>query len=281
MATGLSTYSTVSTLINDIYNAAEYELTESNLLVRTVKTFGNVMGMAPRKVSQYDGANPREAGEGEDITPTILDRNLLATLTPARHADNFLLTDERVETDPQDVRADAAQILGSSFGQYVDTKIAGLFSSLTAGTVGSAGGTITWDNIADAYSILKDGKVPGPYWCALHPFHWNKLRKVAGSAIMVSAAPQFQDRLTSDYFMTSMFGDLYFVITANITKGTAAVGGMYSPMALAYDERKAFNIRPQRDESREAWELNASLWFAYGTWDAARGVQMIGTAASA
>lgn len=281
MASGYSTYASISSLVNPIYEAALFELMETNLLVPTVKTFGNTMGMAPRKVSEYGTANFRQVGEGEDVVPTIFDRALLQTLTPARHADSFLLTDERVTTDPQDVQGDAAMVLGQTAANYVDKLIASKFSNLTGGTIGSAGGTLTWDNIADGYATLKNLNVPGPYWCALHPYHWNKLRKNGGSVVSITSAPMFNDRLTQDYFLTSMFGDLYFVITSNITSGTAAVGAMYSSMALAYDERKGFNIRPQRDESREAWELNASLWFAYGTWDATRGVQMIGTAASA
>lgn len=279
--TGLSRYADISTLANDIYEGALFMLREQNLLTRTVRVFTDSMGMQPRKVTLYGGANVRQVGEGEDVTPTEFNPTLLSTLTPARYGDQFLLTDERLMSDPLNVRADAALELGAAFAEYVDKQLTGDFGALTGGTVGSAGGTLTWDNLSDAYTLLKSAKVPGPYWCALHPQQWNRLRKAAaGSAIWVSQAPMFQDRLTQEYVVTSLYGDLFFVITANITAGTAAVGAMYAADALAYDERQAFAIEFERDASRGAWEINASLRFAHGVWSPARGVKLIGTAAA-
>jgi hypothetical protein len=46
---------------------------------------------------------------------------------------------------------------------------------------------------------------------------------------------------------------------------------------LAFDERVAFNVAAQRDESRRAWELTSDQWYATGTWAAARGITLLGT----
>jgi hypothetical protein len=281
MATGNTRYADISSLVNDIYEGALFTLRERNLLTRTVRVFTDTMSMAPRKNTAYGTANVRQVGEGEDITPTKFDRTLLSTLTPARYSDQFVITDERIATDPLNVRADAAMELGAAFAEYVDKQLVADFNGLTGGTIGTPGGTLTWDNLSDAYVLLVMAKVPRPYWCALHPQQWNRLRKAAGaSGVQVAQAPLFQDRLTQDYFVSSLWGDLFFVVTANITQGTAAVGAMYSPLALAYDERTPFTVEPQRDASRGAWELNANLRFAHGVWAAARGVQLIGTAAN-
>jgi hypothetical protein len=233
--------------------------------------------MAPRKATLNSASNPREVSEGDDVTPTQFNKTLLATLTPARHADQFLITDQRIETDSDNVRSDASLELGGGFAEYVDTKLATLFTSLTGGSVGTAGSALTWAHIFQARSLMQTNKVPGPYFCAIHPYGWYDLVNAAAVAgTELKDAPGFQDALVETYQTASIIGGVTFVITPDIAIDSSAdaIGAMYSPMALAYDERKAFNIRPQRDESREAWELNASLWFGYGVWRANMGVKI-------
>lgn len=277
MATGQTTYSDITSLINDIYEGAVFTLSQQNLLVPTVTNF-NSMGMAPRKVTTYGTANPREIPEGDDMTPTEFSRTLTTTLTPASFGDQFVLTDQRISTDSQNVRSDAAMEMGMRFANYVDEQVATNFSSLTGGTVGAAGSALTWARIFNARAILQAAKVPGPYYCALHPYGWLDLVQstlTAGNTIM--DAPQFRDRIANAYFISTIAGGITFVVTPSIAvDGDAdAIGAMYSPMALAYDQRKGFGIEPERDASRRAWELNASIDFAHGVYLAPRGVQIV------
>lgn len=283
MATGQSLYSDISSLVNTIREGALFTLRQQNLLVPTVSVFRDTMGMNPRNVSRYGTANVRSLGEGDDVTPTQFSRTSLTTLTPARYADQFFISDQRVMSDDQTVRADAALELGAAFAQDVDVNIATNFGSLTAGTVGSAGSALTWSNIMSARAILQAKKVPGPYYCALHPYGWLDLVNAAttsGNAIM--DAPNFRDSMVNSYFVSTIIGGVTFVVTPSIAIDGSddATGAMYAPLAIAYDERRAFNIRPERDESREGIELNASLWYAHGVWDATRGVQIIHDAAT-
>jgi hypothetical protein len=275
MSTGTSRYADVSSLINDIYEGSYFTLRTNNRLVRTVSVLSG-SGMAPRKATINASSNPREVSEGDDVTPTQFNKTLLATLTPARHADQFLITDQRIETDSDNVRQDASIELGGGFAEYVDTKLATLFTSLTGGAVGAGGSALTWATIFQARTLLEVNKVPGPYFCALNPYGWYDLVNAATLAgTELKDAPGFQDALVNTYFTSTIVGGVTFVVTPDIAINTnVAIGAMYSPMALAYDERKAFNIRPQRDESREAWELNASLWFGYGVWRANMGVKI-------
>lgn len=283
MATGLTRYADIASITNDIYEGALFTLRTQNLLVRTVTVFRDSSGMAPRKVSEYAASNPREVAEGEDVTPTQFDRTLLATLTPARHADMFLLTDQRVRSDSQNVRLDAALELGSSFAYNVDENIASAFGDLTGGTIGTAGGTITWTDLISARSMLQALKVPGPYWAVLHPYQWAALVTSAlATGASITNAPGFQDALVSSFFVSNILGGVRFVISpaVKVDANGDAVGAMYSSLALAYDERLPFNIRPQRDESREATELNASMWYAYGVWSPKRGIKLVGDAST-
>jgi hypothetical protein len=274
MATGSSSYSDISTLVDNIHSGAIFTLRQQNVLVRTV-TVLRATGMAPRDVNQYGTANVRAVGELDDVLPTQFTPSNLATLTPAEYADQFLLTDARVATDYQNVRADAALELGAAFAQDVDENIATLFASSTGGTVGSLGSALTWTNILGARSLMQANKVPGPYYCALHPHQWLDL--VLASAVSGAGfanAPGFQDALVSTYFVSPMIGGVTFVVTPSIAviTGDDAYGAMYSPMAFAYDERSPFVIEPERDASRRAWELNARISYAYGVWDATRAV---------
>lgn len=281
MATGQTRWADITSVTNDIYEGALFTLRQQNLLARTVTVFRDTAGMQPRKVTEYGIANPRQVAEGEDVTPTKFDRTLLNTLTPYRHADMFLLTDERVATDAQNVRLDAAMELGASFAQDVDEKIASLYGSLTGGTIGTAGGTITWAKLIGARSLMQGLKIPGPYWCALHPYQWAHLvTSAVATGSEIANAPGFQDALVNSYFVSSILGGVFFVVTPSIMvdANADAVGAMYSPMALAYDERQAFRIEPERDASRQATELNANMWYAYGTWAPTRGIALVGDA---
>jgi len=284
MTTGSSRYADISTLINDIREGAVFAARQQNLLVPTVTVFRDTMGMNPRKNSQYGTLAVRSLAEGEDRVASQFNRTALSTLTPASYGDQVLLTDQRLATDDQNVRADAAMEMSAAVSQAVDEAIADNFPSLTGGTIGSAGSTILWSSIIAARALAHGLKIPGPYWCALHPYQWNHLLQSAltDSTAQISNAPIFQDRLTSNYFMSTLFNDVFFVITPSVDVDSSddATGAFYNRMAMAYDERKGFYIEPERDGSRESWELNYGLWYATGVWRPAFGIKLIGDAAT-
>jgi hypothetical protein len=276
----LSKYSDIAALIEDIYEGAYFTLRANNALVRTVTVFSENRGMAPRKATLYSAANVRPFGEGDSVTATAFNRTALSTLTPSRYADQVILTDQRIATDPQDVRVDVALEMGAAFAEFVDAKIASNFADLTGGSFGALDSALTWAHVLRARALLHNAKVPAPYFCALHPYQWLRLVESAAlSGTELQQAPAFQDALVSTYFVASLIGGVTFVVTPSIAvEDDNAVGAMYSPLALAYDERRAFNMRPQRNEAREALELNFSLWFAHGVWRPSMGVKLIGLA---
>jgi hypothetical protein len=281
MTTGIVRFADISTYVNNILEGSIETLRAAAVLVSTIRVFNDTNGMNPRKVYQWGTTTPRAAAEGEDVTPEQFEKSLLQTLTPSRVANQLLMTDERINTDWDNYRAEAANELGMSFAQKVDTDIAGLFSSLTGGTIGAVMGTIGWLQIHAARAILQQKKIPGPYFCAIGAGMWYHLAVNGGTAITSTfmRSPAFQDRVINNYFITSIFGDVTFVVTPNISGGAGgtAYGAVYSPLAMAYDERTPFTIETERDSSRGAWELNANLRYAKGVWDSVRGVQLIGT----
>lgn len=283
MTTGQTRYADITSLVDPVREDALYVARQLNLLVPTVRVFTDTSGMSPRKNSIYGSLGVRAVGEGEDVTPTLFERSDLSTLTPGRYADMVFLTDQRVNTDGQNILADAAMEMGAAVAQSVDEAIAAEFGNLTGGTIGSAGGTITWGSIAAARALAHGQKIPGPYWCVLHPYQWLHLfDSAATTGAEISNAPQFQDRLVSNFFISSLFGDVLFAVTPSveIDGSDDATGAFYNQLALAYDERRPFNVRGERDESREGMELNYSIWYATGVWRPAFGIQLIGDAST-
>lgn len=286
MATGQSTFADINSLLN-IYRGEAFDvLRETNLLVPTVTSLNGV-GMMSRQATEYNDVNIREVGETDDVTPTQYNRSQIALLTPTTYVDQVFLTDSRIASDDRPIEIETAANMGAAFAEDVDTNIASSFSSLTGGTIGTAGSALTWGNITAARTRLAALKVRGPFYCALHPNQFHDLIVEAsqnGNSSAFVGAPRFQDRLVaSDLYLTSVMAlGVTFVVDANIAVDGSddATGAMYAPSALAYDERRAFRVEPERDASRGGggWELNFSLQYAYGVWNANRGVQIISDA---
>lgn len=273
-------YADDTSYIDNIHEEAFLVVRAQNLLAPTVLSFTDATGMQPRDVTQYAATTMRAAAEGEDVTPEQFTRSALSTLTPARHANQIFITDQNIATNNQDVAANAALELGASAAKDVDVAIGSDFTSLTGGTVGTSSGTLTMTSVSRAVAILRTGSVPGPYYCVLHPYQWQRIfeANTAYNAAF-SMAPAFQDRMIQNYFVTQLLGDVTFVITPNLTvTSNYTTGALYAPSALGLDIRKAYNLRPERDESKEGVELNASMWYAHGVWRPLRGVQLVGVA---
>lgn len=273
MATGLTKYADITALVADIWNNSLFALKEFNVIAPLV-TGLSASGMAPRKTPVYGDANFRSVGEGEDVAATQWTKTLLSTLTPARHADTFFLTDQDMQTDPDFTMNAASRALGQNAAQYVDEQLADVFSSFTGTDTGTAGSNLTWAMVMDARATLQGAKVPGPYYLVVHPYCWNDLfQSAAISDAEFKRASAFQNRLTENYFVSSIAGDITIAVSnaVNIDASDDATNALFAREAIAYDERQAFSIEPERDASRQALELNASMWFATGVIRAAAG----------
>jgi hypothetical protein len=286
MAAGTASYSDISSVVNDIQADSLAVARMANIFLPTITNL-NAVGMNPRKVQQWAALAFTSHTEEQDEASVAFSKSALSTLTPANYHCRADLTDERVASDWESVRAACAMELGSAAAKHIDTMVAtlaGTASGWTGGTIGPANagtasaGTITWRSITKAQALLVNAGVPAgsPIYCALHPYQWEVLLAANSiAAATVAVAPGFQDRMSSSggFFQIPAFLGVTFVISnAFDIASTAAYGLMYSPQAIALDSRKAFGIEPERDASKQAWELNASMWYAYGVWDPARAV---------
>lgn len=271
-----STYADVSSLIASIYEAAWLVAREQSAVAPLVANYATDSS-TPRVFASYTGGTVDTVAETDDMTSQTFTKGAAGTITPAQYGTQYFLTDQRISSDPQGVRSDASQDLGELLATHVDVNMVGLFSSLTGGTVGSAGGTITWQNMLRANAYLRANKAPFPYFVVLRPEQWYYMSSATDLPDLIPS--DSLKEAISDMFYIGGWAGMEFLIDANITSGTAAVAGMFSRDAMAIDIRRAFRLEPQRDASRGGggWELNATMIYAYGTKRPVFGCQMIGT----
>lgn len=274
-----STYTGISALIANVYENALHAAVEGNVIAPHINVWQDSDSPAPRVWGSYSGGTFLAVAESADNAAQAFNASADGTATPAVYAQMIELTNRRLRAEPGRAQREAGIHLGNTLAADVDTKLAGLFSSLTGGTVGSAGGTITWANVLLAQAKLRANKVAGAgYTCVLHPVQWYYL----ASATTVPTLMQSEaiKNSTVGTFYQASFGGIDFFVDANITSGTAAVGAMFARDALYLDIRQPFKIEPQyfaKISGNGGWELNASMEYAYGVYRTTFGVQMIGT----
>ncbi len=274
-----STYTSMSGLVNAIWQTALLAASEQSVMVNIVRGFGDSNSSTPRKWAAYSGGTVQTIAESTDMAAQTFTPAVAGTLTPVQYGMAYFLTDQRINSDPFGAQRDAGLDLGRVLAAHVDTALVGNFASLTGGTVGTAGGTITWANIQRAVAYVRTAFGPGPFRCVLHPTQWYYLTS-ASSVPALLQSQKLMDQIGSDYYQASWAGVDFFT-DANITSGTAAVGALFSEDAIAYDLRRALRIEPQRDASRAGggYELNATMIYAHGVYRPTFGCQLIGTSA--
>jgi hypothetical protein len=277
---GESTYASISSLVANITDTAFLVASEQSVMTELVHVFNDSNSGASRVWSNYTGGTIVQLAEISDLSSQTFTPAAAGTLTPTLFGQQYYLTDLRIASDPFGAQRDAGQDLGRVFGVKVDGDLVGNFSSFTGGTVGTAGGTLTWANIHRAAAYLRAAFAPQPYYCVLRPEQWYHLTSASSGVPTLMASPEWMDRLASGFYVSS-WGGIDFFIDANISSGTAAVGGMFARDAMAFDLRRPFGIEVQRDASRGGggFELNATIVYAEGVYRPTFGVQLIGTSA--
>lgn len=274
-----NTAALISSFINTVWEGALLTAREQSVMSPLVTMFTDRTGAAPRSLTQYSGGTLiSPLHESVDMSSQTITPATLSTLTPAMVGGNYFITDYRIESDPFSIRSDAAMDLGQLLAVNVDVALCTDMASFTGGTVGTAGGTITWANVFNAITKLRAAFAPAPYTAVVRPEQWYYLANTLSAGQTVTNAPALQDAVASQWFAGNAYG-VDFYVDANITAGTACKAGMFARPALALDWRRAPRIEPQRDASRGGggWELNLTGVYAHGLWRPTFGVTMVGT----
>lgn len=276
--TSLNPSTDISAFINTIFEGAVLVARDNNVMTGLVRTFNDRQGLATRQNSQYGGLTVNSLGETDDLTGQAFTPSSIATLTPSEAGGQYFLTDNRVKSDPFNVRVDASNDMGLAMATKMETDLLGVIPSFTGGTVGTAGSTITWGHVFAMEARLRANKAPYPYFMVLHPYQWQPLAKAASvaSSVATNAAPSLLEEVNSMFFVKQV-GGVFMFVSANLSIDSSddAKPGMWSRDAIALDMRTAPYIEPERDASRRGWELNLSATYGKGVWRPTFGVQGI------
>ena len=274
-----ATYTGISTLVANVYNNAIHAAVEGNVISPHIEVWQDSDSPAPRVFGSYSGGTFLAVAESADNAAQAFNATSSGTLTPAGYAQVIEMTNRRLRAEPGRAQREAGVHLGNTLASSVDTQLAGLFSSLSGGTVGTAGGTLTWANVFLAQAKMRTNKLAGPYTVVLHPVQWYYLTSASSGVPTLMQSEAIKDSVVGTFYQAS-FGGMDFYVDANITSGTAAVGGMFVRDAMVLDIRQPFKIEPQyfaKISGNGGWELNASMEYAYGVYQPTHGVNMVGT----
>jgi hypothetical protein len=182
--------SDISSFVNSIFEDALFVARDNNLMQPLVTTFSDAQGLASRKLQAYGTATIRPISESDDLVSQTYAPSALTTLTPAEFGAQIVLTDLRMESDPFEARDDAARELGVAMAQSIENNLVSTFTSLTGGTIGTAGSALTWGHFTAAMTTLRMQNAPLPYYSVLSPAQYHSLAKSASIAGATSAVGQ-------------------------------------------------------------------------------------------
>lgn len=276
----ISTTADLNSLYNNIFEDAKFVLRERTLMASMVTGFRG-SGYATRKVGIFGTVTAQTVAEGVDFTAsTQFEKTQLASFTPGEAMAQFILTDRMLQTDDVDnIRAAAAIELGNAISQKVDTDLLALFSGFSSGK-GTANNALTIGILGAAATKLAANKVQGERMGVLHPFQWHDIWTELGrpAATYANVGELTTEALRSGFVNRLLNVTWYVSANISIDGNADAYGAIFTREALALDEREAFSIRTQRDESLRGAELNGHMGYAVGELRDAAGVYLLSDA---
>lgn len=258
----VSTIASLNGLFNVIFEDAIFIAREQNLMAGLVTNFTG-SGLAARDMGTYPQLTAQTRTEGVDYANAQeWKKTLQMALQPSSTIVQTVVTDQRIATDPQDQRADAATEMGAAIATKIDTDLVNLFTSFTTGK-GSAGSALTIANVGAAVAVLRNNKVMNNINVVLHPYGWHDVWVLLGQPAATYAFLGDQANEAMRAYAVGEFLSARWFIDANISvdSNDDAVGAAFQMQALALDTRKAISLEVERDASLEGYELNMTAWY--------------------
>ena len=228
----LTKISDLNSLYNNIYQDALFVAREANLMTNLVTPY-SATGWMTRTIATYPTGAAAAKAEGVDFTTAAaFDKTALGTLTPAMIFCQFILTDERVDTDPQDSRADAATELGNAIATKIDKDLCGDFASFTTDKGPGTSAPATIAKFAAAISYLRNQITPNPIYAVVHPYAWHDIFIQLGQPASYYALLGDTANTALRDFFVGRWINIEWYVSANIpltSTGTDAVSGVSTP----------------------------------------------------
>lgn len=249
-----------------------------------IRMFTNATGLNTRTRYEYNQISATTVGETDDLLSQSFTPAANEVLTPGIVASMAYISDARVESEgPEDVINDASRELGLAATDKIESDLVGDLASLTAGTIGAAGTTITWGYVSAAIAQARYANKSNaiPLACVIHVYQAAILAKsasIAGATSLAQAPGVTEDITRRGLVPQFVFqGVPIYQAFESPDANDDFTGGVFSRDAIALDMRRVMRINPQRDESRGGGgtEFNMSLIYAHGVWRPALGVKMV------
>jgi len=283
----INTFSDLGAIAQTVQDDAVFVVRETYQMQNLVTVLTDMTGGNTRTGYEYNQGTAKDVGESDDLASEAFAPAADQTLTPSEIGLQFFITDKRAESEaPEMIMTDAARELAFAAGDKVETDILGDFSSLTGGTVGAAGTTITWGYVAAAISQARNANKSNskPLACVIHGYQAAVLAKTASvaGASSLAQAPGMTDDISRNYMRAAFqfLGVPIYQVYADADSDDDFTGAVFPREALALDWRRPIRVEAERDASRRGIELNMSAMYANGVWRPARGVQMTFDAAA-
>lgn len=258
--------SDLNSLYHNILEDSLFVAREMTLMTNLVTVY-NGQGYAVRTVGIFAQATAQEVAEAVDYAnPITNSKSTKATFTPKEVMVQYLLTDRAVETDDvDDIRRAAATEMGFAMAEKVDKDFLTLFSGFSEG-VGAAGSAATLNYVAAALARLIENKARGRPNVVMHPYQWHRIWRALGNpAATFTYQGEIANTALREYGVGNMIGADWYR-TANITPDSSddAYAAVFTREALAFDGRKAYNVKTEYDSSLRATEINGHMGYAAG-----------------
>ena len=222
---GESLYTAISQFVPIIYEAALRYAETTFIAQNYVSTLANLRGMETRSVTEYQEKGVSDnLGELDSLSTArqTMDRYLRASLTPKEIGKQIYLTYRRLDTDPEDVLADAARELGYTMGKKIETDILANMVNLAGGQIGTTSGSMTIENLFKARALLERRNIMagGGYVAMLDPIQYLDIHKDL-TDLSKGAPLSVRDVASNSYYVTRM-ADIDIVVSPNLPRvGTA------------------------------------------------------------
>jgi len=278
----MNVWSDVSSIAQRLEKDAYFIVREEGTMLGVVESFTDGSGMNIRRGYAYNNVTMNSIGDDDDMVSQSFKPSADQDLTPAEKGAQIMISDARMESVlPEQILNDAAKELGYAATDLIETDLYGDMSSLTGGTVGTAGSTITWAYVAAAISQARvaNKSKSKPLSCVMHEYQWSELAASASIAgASVAPAPGFQEELTRNRYVAVFMGVPIYQSYQSPDSDDDFTGGVFPREAIAIDWRRLIRIRPERNESRRGLELNMSCIYAHGIWRPDLGVVLLADA---
>jgi len=261
---GFSKISDLNSLFNSIYEDCLFVAREQVLMTNLVTNY-SARGWMTRYLPVYPEIVAESVDEAEDFAnPTTWSKSELANFVPGEIMTQVVLTDRRLETDPDDARRDAVLELGNAIATKIDKDLCADFDSFT-NAIGTTGTALSVNKMAAGVTQLRTAYCPNPIFVVLHPYGWHDIWDELGTPAATQAflGDRANEALKS-FFVSDWLNIAWFISGNIVIANSDAKGGLFNPQALAFDTRKAPLFEPERDASLRAWELNLSAGYGHG-----------------